>query len=426
MERSLSHHYPLYSKLEVNDQLFLSTLFERYHFSYQQKRLIIEIARDLWLWQHPSIGELWDEEVPGEGKIKTRKMVAALEAKVNRLREEATDYSDFTPTTTRKSKAINTRLFESERLLGRCPCPPEGEVLRCCNLLTLDAVQQCGFGCSYCSIQSFYHDEILFVENLKERLATLTLPEGTWHIGTGQASDSLMWGNRFGILETLAHFARDNPSIVLEMKSKAARSDWLKEVTFPKNVLFTWSLNAPTIVEKEEHLTASLEERIRVAREVADAGYLVGFHLHPLVHFSTWREEYGAVVNLILQNFSPEEVVMISLGTLTFTKEVLKQLRESNLQSRILQMELSETFGKYSYPLPLKEELFSYLYSLFPLRWRTEGGAFFYLCMEDPQLWEPVFGYAYPDNATFEAVMKSHYCTKIKKAIDNSPLPSNN
>ncbi len=426
METSLNHHYPLYSKLEPTDQLFLNSLFERYRFSYQQKRLIIEIARDLWLWQQPPIGELWDEEVTGDGKVKTRKMVASLEAKVNRLREEATDYSNFTPTTTRQKKAIRTRLFESERLLGRCPCPPKGEVLRCCNLLTLDAVQQCGFGCSYCSIQNFYHDEVLFVENLKERLATLTLPEGTWHIGTGQASDSLMWGNRFGILETLARFAKDNPSIALEMKSKAARSDWLKEVIFPKNVLFTWSLNAPTIVVKEEHLTAPLEERIRVARKVADSGYLVGFHLHPLVHFSTWKEEYGAVVDLILQNFSPQEVVMISLGTLTFTKEVLKQLRESHLQSRILQMELRETFGKYSYPLPLKEELFSYLYSLFPPHWRSEEGPFFYLCMEDPQLWEPVFGYSYPDNATFEAAMKRHYCTKIKKAIDNSRVPSNN
>jgi spore photoproduct lyase len=426
MERSLNQHYPLYSKLEPNDRLFLSSLFKRYHFSFQQKRLIIEIARDLWLWQRPSIAELWNEDVTGEGKVKTRKMVASLEDKVNRLRKEATDYNDFKPNTMRDKKQVRTRQFESERLLGRCPCPPEGEVLRCCNLLTLDAVQQCGFGCSYCSIQTFYHDEVLFVENLKERLANLTLPQGTWHIGTGQASDSLMWGNRFGILETLAHFAHNNPSVVLEMKSKAARSDWLKEVTFTPNVLFTWSLNAPTIVEKEEHLTASLGERIRVAREVADAGYLVGFHLHPLVHFTTWREEYGAMVDLILQNFSPQEVVMISLGTLTFTKEVLKQLRESNLQSRILQMELSETFGKYSYPLSLKEELFSYLYSLFPPRWRTTEGPFFYLCMEDPQLWEPVFGYAYPDNATFEEAMKRHYFTKIRKAIDNIRASGNN
>jgi spore photoproduct lyase len=420
MESSLTHLYPLFSKLEPSDQNFLSSLFERYHFSYQQKRLLIEIARDLWLWQHPSIRELWDEDVEGEGKVKTRKMVATLEAKVDQLRQQPTDYSDFKPLKRRERRTINTKQFESERLLGRCPCPPEGELLRCCNLLTLDAVQQCGFGCSYCSIQSFYHNEVLFVENLKERLETLQLPEGAWHIGTGQASDSLMWGNRFGVLEALANYARNNPSLVLEMKSKSARSDWLDEVTFPPNVLFTWSLNAPTIIEKEEHLTASLEERLKVARKVADRGLLVGFHLHPLVHFTTWREEYRHVVDLIRQNFAPQEVAMISFGTLTFTKEVIKQLRGSDLHSRILQMELSETFGKYSYPLSLKEELFSYLYALFPPHWKEKGGPFFYLCMEDPQLWEPVFGYAYPDNTTFEAAMKRGYLAKIDKAIDNS------
>lgn len=420
MESSLTHLYPLFSKLEPSDQHFLSSLFERYHFSYQQKRLLIEIARDLWLWQHPPISAMWDEEVEGEGKIKTRKMIATLEAKIDRLRQQPTDYSDFKTQKARERRAIKTHQFKGERLLGRCPCPPEGELLRCCNLLTLDAVQQCGFGCSYCSIQSFYHSQVLFVENLKERLEALTLPEGAWHIGTGQASDSLMWGNRFGLLETLANFATKNPSLVVEMKSKAARSDWLEKITFPSNVLFTWSLNAPTIIEKEEHLTASLVERLKVARKVADRGYLVGFHLHPLVHFATWREEYKGVVNLILENFSPQEVVMVSFGTLTFTKEVLKQLRGSNLHSRILQMELIETFGKYSYPLSLKEELFSYLYSLFPPHWRSSEGPFFYLCMEDPQLWEPVFGYAYPDNTTFEVAMKEHYQTKIAKAIDNS------
>ena len=106
---------------------------------------------------------------------------------------------------------------------------------------------------------------------------------------------------------------------------------------------------------------------------------------------------------------------MVSLGTLTFTKEVLKQLRGSGRPSRILQMELTETAGKYSYPVEIKQQMFSHAYNCFPESWKSGDGPFFYLCMELPQLWEPVFGYSYPDNASFEAAMKQHYRGKISR-----------
>ncbi|MFA5468815.1 MAG: spore photoproduct lyase family protein [Sphaerochaetaceae bacterium] len=421
MENTLEHDYPLWNKLEGKEQQFLFNLFEENHFTYQQKRLLIEAARDLALWQEPRFSELWSEEaVKGKtGKAKSRALIREFQKKMEALKSHPTDYSTFNPSQNRPKKMVTTREFTSERLLGRCPCPPEAEVLRCCNLLTLDAVQQCGFGCSYCSIQAFYHDEVLFSENLNERLKSLQLPVGTWHIGTGQSSDSLMWGNQYGVMDALKEFATSHEEIVLEMKSKSSRTDWLAEVTFPQNVVFTWSLNAPTIIAKEEHLSASLEKRIAAARRVADEGYLVGFHLHPLVHFTHWREEYREVVTAIVDNFLPSEVVMVSLGTLTFTKEVLKQLRASDVPSRILQMQLSETFGKYSYPFELKKELFSYTYHLFPPLWRDSQEVFFYLCMEDPLLWQPVLGHAYHDNATFEAAMRRHYLTKVQQAIDN-------
>lgn len=40
-------------------------------------------------------------------------------------------------------------------------CPVASEKTRCCNLLTLDAVESCGFDCSYCSIQSFYNQNTI-------------------------------------------------------------------------------------------------------------------------------------------------------------------------------------------------------------------------------------------------------------------------
>ena len=410
--------YPLSSALPEDDRQFLIGLAQLHRFSYQQMRMLIEQAIDLSIWGQSSLSMLWDEGIGSKmsGKPRTKAIIENVIEQIDRLRRTPTDYTDFDRKPKKSPKATHVEVFDDKRLLGRCPCPVSGEKTRCCNLLTLDAVQQCAFACSYCSIQSFYHkDEILFAANLAERLESLELPEGAWHIGTGQSSDSLMWGNQHGLFDALSGFADRHPEIILELKTKSGRTDWLENRRIPRNIVATWSVNASTIVQKEEHLTASLEKRLKAARKAADAGMLVGFHLHPMVYFSGWEEEYRMVVEKITAGFDPQEIVMISLGTLTFTKEVLRQLRESGRPSRILQMQLSESAGKYSYPASVKQRMFSHAFECFPASWKTETGPYFYLCMELPQLWEPVFGYSYPDNASFENDMKRRYVEKVSR-----------
>jgi spore photoproduct lyase len=279
--------------------------------------------------------------------------------------------------------------------------------------MTLDAVENCGFDCSYCSIQSFYHgDEVRFDSRFAEKLAQLEIdPERIYHIGTGQSSDSLMWGNQGGVLDALLDFAHRHPNVILELKSKSKHVSHLLKVDLPPNLLCTWSLNTPTLIAHEERLTATLEDRLKAARHVADRGVLVGFHFHPMIHYADWREDYAAVFRQLTKQFSAEEVVMVSLGTLTYIKPVIKQLRSrSGFRSKILQMPMVESDGKLSYPQSIKEEMFRFAYQSLAA-WHED--VFFYLCMENQHLWQPVFGYDYASNQAFEEAMKLAYLKKI-------------
>jgi spore photoproduct lyase len=280
--------------------------------------------------------------------------------------------------------------------------------------MTLDAVQNCGFDCSYCSIQSFYHgDEIRFDRSFAAKLAALRLdPEKTYHIGTGQSSDSLMWGNREGVLDALIAFARRHPNLILELKTKSSNIGYLLRQELPANILCTWSMNTPSIITHEEHHTASLERRLRAARRMADQGVLVGFHFHPMVHYDRWREDYGEVFARLRDCFSPSEVAMVSLGTLTFIKPVMRQIRRRDFKTKILQMPLENADGKLSYPRARKIEMFRHAYRSLA-DWHPE--VFFYLCMENQSLWEPVFGYYYGSNQAFEMTMKASYMAKIQR-----------
>jgi len=102
-------------------------------------------------------------------------------------------------------------------------------------------MENCGFGCRYCSVQSFYHDdEIHFDSRFLARLGALRLdPQRTYHIGTGQASDSLRWGNRFGILDAPTDFARRHPNVILELKTKSRNIAYLLRNPIPCNLICT-------------------------------------------------------------------------------------------------------------------------------------------------------------------------------------------
>jgi len=99
------------------------------------------------------------------------------------------------------------------------------------------------------------------------------------------------------------------------------------------------------------------------------------------------------------------------MGTLTFPKAVIKRLRNTERSSRVLQMDFTPIAGKYSYPLKTKELMFSFLYSCFPETWKKN--VFFYICMEDPILWEKCLNYSFKDNNQFETAMKTAYLNKI-------------
>ncbi len=408
---------PLFQLLETETKRFLNDRAEALRLSFQDCRLACEIALDFQMWGTKSIQDVWPEEDYPAPAAKARKqrLMRQLHSCWEEYKSRDNQYPEKDSAPKISAAAIPRAIEKSSLGLGHCPVASPRTL--CCNLQTLDAVDNCGYGCSYCSIQSFFDGkQISFDKGFAAKLKALEFnAEKDYHIGTGQSSDSLMWGNSHGVLDALIDFAWANPNVILELKTKSANVNHLLRSDAPKNILCTWSLNTPALIHNEEHGTATLDRRLDAARKVADAGFVVGFHFHPIVHYDQWQQDYGVVVEQVCSRFQPREVALVSLGTLTYIKPVIREIRKRGIGSQILKMPMTDSDGKLSYPDKIKHSLFSHVYNSFADHWKSD--VFFYLCMENRRFWKPVLGYEYASSSEFEAAMKTAYRTKINQKM---------
>ena len=288
----------LLPSLELQDARFIRELAGEYRVTYQELRQVSQTARDLQMWGEDSLVEWWktaEKGQSGQGRQRKKALLSRLRSWLEKLEggEKVYPPSGFADPPRRQVRLQETET--ARKILG--PCPAYSEETVCCGLHTLDAVRGCPFSCSYCTIQTFYGATAELESDLTTKLSTLQLdPHRRYHIGTGQASDSLVWGNRGGVLDALLEFAAAHPNVLLELKTKSANVSPLVEREIPVNVVCTWTLNTPTVIANEEKGTASLDQRLAAARAVADRGIPVGFHFHPMVLYRGWDQEYGGIL----------------------------------------------------------------------------------------------------------------------------------
>ncbi|MHB2150361.1 SPL family radical SAM protein [Calditrichota bacterium LG25] len=403
----------LFKLLAEDEKRFLEELFFTFHFSFQEFLQLTNTARDFEMWGQASLSQWIKNQVlptleKAPGRTPREKFFSVFNARLHELKSKPKSYDGFKGAV---PKAIHpTKLIDqvsAKNIFGWCPVASEKTV--CCNLRTIDAVETCSYGCSYCTIQTFYSNRVVFEADLKSKLEKIEIdPARLLHIGTGQSSDSLVWGNRNGMLDDLFDFARKHPNVLLELKTKSANVSYFLENDVPPNVVCTWSLNPQIIIDNEEHFTASLTNRLKAAKKVADRGVKVGFHFHPMIYYDQWADAYPAIARQIMDSFEPNSVLFISMGSVTMIRPVIKQIRKKGFKTRILQMELvPDPHGKWTYPDEIKVQMFKTMYRAFA-HWHQK--VFFYLCMEKADIWLKSFGFVFQNNEEFEeALLKSSF-----------------
>jgi spore photoproduct lyase len=260
---------------------------------------------------------------------------------------------------------------------------------------------------------------MIIFSNIEDALAELAemagnFPNAPFRVGTGEVIDSLSLDPLTLYSHRLIEFFRQYPKWTLELKTKSANVDHFLQQEHAGNVLVSWSVNALTIVNNEEHGTASLEQRLHAARRCADRNFPVAFHIDPMIWHEDWQHGYADLVDRILSNFSPDEVALISLGSLRFQPEQRHMMRERfGMESKVVQAEMFPSEGgKMRMDTGLRRQMFAEVMNRFhqhDSRWKI------IMCMETPESWISAY------NAS---PMKVENIQNLFRPLPRQPLPT--
>ncbi len=277
------------------------------------------------------------------------------------------------------------------------PCPGTKEYI-CCDYQVLNIGMNCPMDCVYCILQAYLNNPYLsFFVNIEDLLSELTeaflyKPNQFWRIGTGEFTDSLALDRLTGLSKILVEFMRDKDSVVLELKTKTAVIANLEGLDHGGRTIIAWSLNSPAIVKGEELRTASLEQRLAAAASCASWGYRLAFHFDPIIYHPGWEQGYADTIDLLFKRVPKEKIAWISMGCLRYLPALKKIAIQRFPNSRFFQEEFIEGLdGKARYFRTQRVEMYKHLYNM--LYRKADPGTCIYLCMENNEIWQAVFGF---------------------------------
>ncbi len=164
----------------------------------------------------------------------------------------------------------------------------------------------------------------------------------------------------------------------LRVVTKFNNVDSLLNLSHNGRTRFRFSLNSAEIINKFEHNTATLSDRINAANKIAEAGYPLGFIIAPLFIYPDYEEGYADLFRQLATSLKPvPQDLTFELITHRFTGSAKKIILE-RFPGTLLDLNEStrrRKFGryglvKYIYPevayARLKENILSLLERFFP------------------------------------------------------------
>lgn len=228
-------------------------------------------------------------------------------------------------------------------------------------------IMNCFYDCEYCYLQGMYSSAncVVFVnyEDYFNEVKKL-LQEGPMYLCISYDTDILGFEKIVSLTEKWMEFARENPSLKIEIRTKSAGFSYLENKEPSDNIIFAWTLSPKSIIQSFEHGTPPLDLRLKNINMALDAGFPVRLCFDPLLYTESFEDIYGDFIKHVFETVDGKRIFDVSIGVFRTSKDYLKKMRKERPDSLVLYYPYETRGGVSSFKEKIAGEMIDYVYHL--------------------------------------------------------------
>lgn len=225
-------------------------------------------------------------------------------------------------------------------------------------------MMNCLYDCDYCYLQGMYPSAnvVMFLNTEDYFQATAEqVRQAPLYLCLSYDTDLLAFEAVYPYVREWVSFARSQPDLLTEVRTKSANYRLIRDLTPASNVILAWTLSPDAVSRRFEPRTPPLSARLASLQAALEDGWPVRLCFDPLLRVPGWEEVYGAFLDQVAAAVDLESVRDASVGVFRMNRDYLKRIRRQRADSAVIHhpYEVEERIA--SYPEPQRREMLEFV-----------------------------------------------------------------
>ena len=204
------------------------------------------------------------------------------------------------------------------------------------NFVYTTPLLNCLYNCQYCFLQGMYPSANLvafaneddFFKAARNAVVQRKNKNQPLVLSISYNTDLLASENIIPFCRHWIEFASTQSDILIEIRTKSALFNVLKNVKPHKNVLLGWTLSPQEVIEKYEWDTPPLDRRLNAVRQALEKGWKVRLCFDPVMIIPQWQKVYGRFLDELFEAIPVDQIYDAVVGVFRMNKDFFQRARK--------------------------------------------------------------------------------------------------
>ncbi|MDP6499578.1 MAG: DNA photolyase [Candidatus Marinimicrobia bacterium] len=204
-------------------------------------------------------------------------------------------------------------------------------------------ILNCLYNCDYCFLQGMYPSAnvVVFVNQedmqsaVEMEMDKRPYPDDPLMLSISYNTDLLTFENILPMTRTWIKYAKTQPDLHLEVRTKSALFSAIQDIEYTQQVLLAWTLSPDKVVKGNEYDTPPLDRRISALKSAMAKGWKVRLCFDSVLVYPGWKVDYLKFLDLIKSEIDGDRIFDVTVGVFRMGQDYFQHIRKSKPESNI-------------------------------------------------------------------------------------------